>query len=194
MDLGTGQWDISKYDYLADYKRSAKERALLTFIRAELFNNLGGCLSPYNAALHISGLETLGLRVKQHCQNAEILARFLAKHPQVNKVSYPGLEEDPGFSTASRLLRGGYGGLLAFDVGSEKRAFEVLNKVTLGQRLANIGDAKTLVIHPASTIYSSFPPDLQMVMGVTDGLIRVSVGLEEADDLLADFEQALKKV
>ena len=107
---------------------------------------------------------------------------------------YPGLEEDPGFSTASRLLRGGYGGLLAFDVGSEKRAFEVLNKVTLGQRLANIGDAKTLVIHPASTIYSSFPPDLQMVMGVTDGLIRVSVGLEEADDLLADFEQALKKV
>jgi len=193
VDMGTSDWDIGRYEQMQDYHNRVGPLALLAFIRSEFLSNFGGCISPANAAIQLSGVETLALRVEQHCANAYVLAQFLAQHPQVKSVHYPGLEDDPGHAVAERLFNGRYGGLLTFEVESQETAFKVINQLRLAQNLANIGDAKTLVIHPASTIYLNFSPEERQLMGVTDGLIRVSVGLEDKDDIIADFDNALNK-
>jgi O-acetylhomoserine (thiol)-lyase len=168
------------------------QEGLLSFIRYELMSNLGCCFSPYHADLHLAGLETLPLRLERHCHNALELAQFLRNHSRVSRVRYPGLPDDPGHEVAERLSNGGFGGLLTFEVDSEKRAFQVINKLKIALRLANLGDAKTLVIHPASTIYAAIPPWQHEALGVNDRLIRVSVGLENAGDIIGDFKSALE--
>ena len=192
IDMGGSAWDIDRYEQMRDYRQRMGSLALLAFIRSEFLANFGGCLSPANAAIHLSGVETLALRVERHCANADALARFLAEHPAVKSVHYPGLANDPGHAAAEKLFNGRYGGLLTFEVESRETAFQVINGLRLAQNLANIGDAKTLVILPASTIYHNFSPQEGQLMGVTDGLIRVSVGLEEEEDIIADFDRALK--
>jgi len=159
--------------------------------RVEGLRDLGPCLSPFNAFLLLQGLETLSLRVQRHADNALELARWLAAHPAVAWVSYPGLPGHPYHGRAVRYLRHGFGAVLAFGVrGGLDAGRAFIDSVRLASHLANVGDAKTLVIHPASTTHQQLSPAEQAASGVTDDLIRVSVGIEHLDDIRADFEQA----
>jgi O-acetylhomoserine (thiol)-lyase len=165
--------------------------ALVKLLKYELRSNLGCCLSPLNASIQLSGIETLGLRVQRHCDNAIRLAQYLNDHPAVTKVHYPGLPQDAAHPTALKLFNGRYGGILTFELESREKAFRFIDHLKLSLNLSNLGDARTLVIHPASTIYSGFFPDELYRLGVKDELVRVSVGLEESRDIIADFDHAL---
>jgi O-acetylhomoserine/O-acetylserine sulfhydrylase len=163
--------------------------------RVELLRDLGPCLSPFNAFLLLQGLETLSLRVQRHVDNALELARWLAEHTEVAWVSYPGLPDHPYHELARRYLRHGFGGVLAFGIRgglAAGRAF--IESVELASHLANVGDAKTLVIHPASTTHQQLSDAEQRAAGVTPDLIRVSVGIEHLDDIRADFARAFTRV
>ncbi|GAA5949111.1 hypothetical protein JCM21900_004863 [Sporobolomyces salmonicolor] len=166
-------------------------------VRVEVLRDLGSALSPHSAFLLIQGIETLSLRVERHCENALKLAQWLEQHPLVSWVSYPGLPSHPYHQQALKTLREGrYGGVLSFGVkgGAEdpKKGSKVVDSLKLASNLANVGDAKTLVIHPASTTHSQLTTEEQLTTGVSADLIRVSVGIEHIDDILEDFAQALK--
>jgi O-acetylhomoserine (thiol)-lyase len=132
--------------------------------------------------------------MERHCANAMALARVLVDHPKVAWVSYPGLEDSPHYPVATRLYGGRYGGLLTFGTGDKASAFKVINGLKLAKNLANIGDAKTLVIHPASTICADYNAEEKGLMGVTEDLIRVSTGIEDSRDIIEDFKQALDAI
>jgi O-acetylhomoserine (thiol)-lyase len=168
--------------------------AFVTKVRVQLLRDLGPCLSPFNAFLFLQGLETLPLRVKKHSENALAVAQFLGKHPLVSWVNYPGLESHPSHMKASKYLNGGYGGLVGFGVrGGIEAGKRFIESVKLLSHLANIGDAKSLVIHPASTTHQQLSAEEQKATGVTPDYIRLSVGLEDAEDIKEDIDQALKK-
>lgn len=157
-------------------------------------SGFGATLDPHAAWLALRGLRTLGLRMQQHCANALALARFLAAHPAVARVYYPGLPSDPGHFLAAQLFGGrGFGGMLAFDLAeaSRERAWAVLDRLKLALRAPTLGDLATLVAYPAHASHRALSPAQRAAAGIGDGLIRVSVGLEDADDIIADFEQAL---
>jgi len=159
--------------------------------RVEGLRDLGPSLSPFNAFLFLQGLETLSLRVQRHCENTLALARWLERHPQVSWVSYPGLESHPHHARARKYLRNGFGGVLAFGIkGGREAGRKFIDAVKLASHLANVGDAKTLVIHPASTTHSQLTEEEQAAAGVGADLIRVSPGLEHIDDIEEDFEEA----
>ena len=163
--------------------------------RVELLRDLGPCLSPFNAFLLLQGLETLSLRVQRHVDNALALARWLVEQPEVAWVSYPGLPDHPYHHLARRYLRHGFGGVLAFGIDgglAAGRAF--IESVELASHLANVGDAKTLVIHPSSTTHQQLSECEQRAAGVTPDLIRVSVGIEHLDDIKDDFARAFARV
>jgi O-acetylhomoserine (thiol)-lyase len=161
-------------------------------LRTVLLRDIGAALSPFNAFLFLQGLETLPLRVRQHCANTLTVARFLESHPAVSWVSYPGLASHPSHERATRVLSGGYGGVLAFGVrGGEQAAKAFVAGTTLFSLLANVGDAKSLVIHPWSTTHEQLDVDARLAAGVTPDLVRLSVGLEDVGDILADLESAL---
>jgi len=141
----------------------------------------------------LQGLETLPVRMKKHCSNAAELAKFLQEHPKVLWVNYPGLKENPFYDKVSKLFNGRGGGLLTFGLGDKQKAFKFIDSLKLAKNLANLGDAKTLVIHPESTIFHEFSPEEQKTMGVTDDMVRVSVGIEDFEDIKNDFEQAIEK-
>ncbi|MDH4118451.1 MAG: O-acetylhomoserine aminocarboxypropyltransferase/cysteine synthase [Acidimicrobiia bacterium] len=163
--------------------------------RVEGLRDLGAALSPFNAFLLLQGLETLSLRVQRHADNALELARWLAAHPRVAWVSYPGLEDHPYHANAQRYLTNGYGCVLSFGLdGGYEAGKRFIDATTLASHLANVGDAKTLVIHPASTTHQQLSDDEQASAGVEADLIRVSVGIEHIDDIKADFEQAISAV
>lgn len=156
--------------------------------------NLGACLSPDNAWYALQGLETLPLRMERHCRNALAVARFLADHPKVAWVRYPGLADDPAHGTARRILRGGFGGVVVFGIrGGAEAGGRFIDGLELFSHLANVGDAKSLAIHPASTTHAQLSDEDRLSGGITPDLVRLSVGLEHADDLLADLDQALVK-
>ncbi len=163
--------------------------------RVEGLRDLGPALSPFNSFLFLQGLETLSLRVERHNSNALQLARWLERHPQVEWVWYPGLESHPYHGQAKKYLRPGlFGSMLSFGIkGGHASGKKFVNSVQLASLLANVGDAKTLVIHPASTTHQQLSDDEQKTSGVTPDQIRVSVGIEHIDDIIADFEQALEK-
>ncbi|MCK6541911.1 O-acetylhomoserine aminocarboxypropyltransferase/cysteine synthase [bacterium] len=163
--------------------------------RVEGLRDIGPSQSPFNAFLLLQGLETLSLRVERHAQNALALAHWLKKQPQVSWVSYPGLEDHPYHANAKKYLRAGhYGGVLVFGIkGGKEAGKKFINSLSLASLLANVGDAKTLVIHPNSTTHQQLSDAEQQTSGVTPDLIRVSVGIEHIDDIIADFEQALHK-
>jgi O-acetylhomoserine/O-acetylserine sulfhydrylase len=159
--------------------------------RVEGLRDLGPSLSPFNAFLFLQGLETLSLRVQRHCENALALARWLERHPQVSWVSYPGLESHPHHARARKYLQNGFGPVLAFGIkGGLAAGKKFIDGVKLASHLANVGDAKTLVIHPASTTHSQLTEAEQTSAGVAPDLIRVSPGLEHLDDIREDFEEA----
>jgi O-acetylhomoserine/O-acetylserine sulfhydrylase len=170
--------------------------AFIIRARVEGLRDLGPALSPFNAFLFLQGLETLSLRVDRHCQNGIALAKWLENHPKVNWVWYPGLPSHPYHENAKRFLRSGlFGSMLAFGIEGGLEAGKVfINNVKLASLLANVGDAKTLVIHPASTTHQQLSEKEQLDSGVSPDMIRVSVGLEHIDDILDDFEQALSKI
>jgi len=162
--------------------------------RVEGLRDIGAALSPFNAFLLLQGVETLSLRVQRHVDNALELAEWLQAHESVAWVDYPGLPEHPYHENATRILRNGYGGVLAFGIdGGSVAAQRFIDSVQLASHVANVGDAKTLVIHPASTTHQQLDVEEQRLAGVTDDLIRVSVGIEHIDDIKADFEAAFAR-
>lgn len=162
--------------------------------RVQLLRDIGAALSPFNAWLLLQGLETLGLRVERHSDNARAVAEFLAAHPQVTMVSYPGLPGDAAYARAQRYLRDGRGGaILTFKVnGGEARARKVIDNLKLFSLLANVGDAKSLVIHPASTTHQQLSAAERRASGIDESTIRLSVGIEDPADIISDLKQALE--
>ncbi|WP_305046967.1 homocysteine synthase [Geoalkalibacter sp.] len=167
--------------------------AYILKMRVTLLRDMGPCLSPFNSFLFLQGLETLHVRMPRHCENALGVARFLEKHPQVSWVNYPGLESHPDHARARSYLPKGQGAILGFGIkGGAAAGARFIDNVKLASHLANIGDAKTLVIHPASTTHQQLSPEAQLAAGVTPDFVRVSVGLEDLEDILADLDQALR--
>src|SRR6201996_3728282 len=159
--------------------------------RVEGLRDFGASQAPFNAWLLIQGLETLSLRVQRHVDNALELAKWLEQHPQVAKVNYPGLASSPHHALAKKYLKNGYGAVLSFELkGDKENAARVINSLELVSHLANVGDAKTLIIQPSATTHQQLSDSEQLSAGVTPGLLRVSVGIEHIDDIKADFEQA----
>ena len=156
--------------------------------------DLGTVLSPINAFLILQSIESLSLRVNQHCKNALEIAKFLKNHEAVSWVNYPGLEDNENHEMAEKYLNGNYGGIVGFGIkGGLEEGKKFIESVELLSHVANIGDAKSLVIHPASTTHSSMTEEEQLEGGITPDFIRMSVGIEDAEDLIADIDQALKK-
>ena len=163
--------------------------------RVEGLRDYGSSMSPFNAFLLLQGLETLSLRVQRHADNALELAQWLKKHPKVEFVDYPGLTDSPYHSLAKKYLKNGFGGVLSFKVKAGKEAADKLvNSVKLVSHLANVGDAKTLIIHPATTTHEQLSADEQIASGVAPGVLRVSVGIENIEDIKADFLQAFNQL
>jgi len=166
--------------------------AYILKLRVQLLRDLGPALSPFNSFLFLQGLETLPLRITRHSENALAVARWLEAHPAVAWVNYPGLPSHPSHGLAQRYLSGGFGGIITFGVrGGVEAGRRLIDSVRLFSLLANVGDAKSLIIHPASTTHQQLSPEDQVASGVTPDLIRISVGLEHVDDLIADLDQAL---
>ncbi len=162
--------------------------------RVEGLRDYGTALSPFNSFLFIQGLETLSLRVQRHVDNALAFAKWLDDHPEVEAVNYPGLPNSPYHDLANKYLRNGYGAVLKFQVkGGKERADRLVESLNLVSHLANVGDAKTLIIHPASTTHEQLSEEEQKASGVEPGQLRVSVGIENLDDIKEDFQQAFKK-
>jgi len=163
--------------------------------RVQLLRDLGSCISPYNANQILLGLETLPLRIKKHCENALAVAKYLENHPKVNWVNYTGLASHVDHKKADYYLKGGFGSIVGFGIkGGIESGTKFIDTVKLFSHVANIGDARSLVIHPASTTHQQLTAEERIAAGVTDDYIRLSVGIEELDDILADLEQALYKL
>jgi O-acetylhomoserine (thiol)-lyase len=166
--------------------------AYIIKVRVQLLRDLGPALSPFNAFLILQGVETLSLRVQRHCDSALKVAQFLESHPAVNWVNYPGLASHPTHALAKKYMPLGFGGILGFGIkGGLAAGIKFINALGLLSHLANIGDAKSLVIHPASTTHQQLSPQEQESTGVTEDYVRLSIGLETLEDILADIDQAL---
>jgi O-acetylhomoserine (thiol)-lyase len=167
--------------------------AFIIKARVQLLRDIGACLSPFNAFLFLQGLETLPLRQRQHSENALEVAQFLKQHPLVSWVTYPGLPDHPSHKLAVKYLKKGFGGILGFGIkGGLEAGRKFINSVKLFSHLANIGDAKSLVIHPASTTHQQLTAEEQAATGVTQDYVRLSIGIEDVEDIKADIDQALK--
>ena len=168
--------------------------AFIIKVRVQFLRDLGPALSPFNSFLFLQGLETLPLRIQRHSENALKVAQFLKKHPLVSWVNYPGLQEHESYALAVKYLKGAFGGLVGFGIkGGLEAGKRFINSVKLLSHLANIGDAKSLVIHPASTTHQQLTRKEQEETGVSEDYIRLSIGLENIEDIQEDIDQALKK-
>lgn len=186
---GLKYWDVFNFD------GPFGNIAFIIKARVEGLRDFGAAISPFNSFLLLQGLETLSLRMDRHVENTLALARWLEKHPKVESVSYPGLESSPSYENAQKYLKKGAGGVLSFIIkGDKTKANQVVNNLRLVSHLANVGDAKTLIIQPSATTHQQLPEEAQLAAGVLPSQLRVSVGLEHIDDITADFEQALEKV
>ena len=166
--------------------------AYILKVRVQLLRDLGPALSPFNAFLILQGIETLSLRVQRHCDNALKVAQFLSRHPSVSWVNYPGLENHQTHGLAKKYLQHGFGAILGFGIkGGLQAGIKFIDSVTMLSHLANLGDAKSLVIHPASTTHQQLTAEEQASTGVTEDFVRLSVGIESIDDILSDIDQAL---
>lgn len=189
-DSGRFKWDVEKYPGMADFKKFGPF-AYTAKLRNGLFRNTGACLSPQNAFYNCIGLETLGIRMERICDNAAELARFFVREYTDVTVNYPGLESSPWHEIAKKQFKDCFGGILTIRTGSKKRAFDIINALKLPLIISNIGDTKTLVIHPESTLNVHSTPEEKRDAGVFDDLIRISVGIEDVEDLIEDFRQAM---
>jgi O-acetylhomoserine (thiol)-lyase len=202
VDSGKFDWTNGRYPELTEpdpgyhgvkYVESFGELAYIIKARTQFLRDMGSCMSPFNAFLFLQGLETLHLRMPRHCENALKLAQWLEKHKSVNWVNYPGLQSHPDYALAKKYMPNGQSAILGFGIkGGKKAGIKFIDSVELASHLANIGDSKTLVIHPASTTHQQLTEAEQLAAGVTADYVRVSVGTEHIDDIIADFDQALK--
>ena len=168
--------------------------AFILRMRLVPLRNLGACISPDNAWMFLQGIETLPLRMQRHCDNALKVAQFLSQHSAVDWVRYPGLESDPAYGAASKQFENGYGGMVVFGIkGGRASGEKFIESLKLFSHLANVGDAKSLAIHPATTTHSQLSEDQQRAGGVTPDLVRLSVGIEAVTDICDDLDQALKQ-
>lgn len=201
VDSGKFDWGSGKFPLLSEpdpsynglrFTEALGPLAYIIRLRTQILRDLGAALSPFNSFLFLQGLETLPLRMERHCANALAVARYLAAHSLVEWVSYPGLPDHPDHKLAGKYLPKGAGAILTFGIkGGLEAGRKFINALRLFSLLANVGDAKSLVIHPASTTHSQLTPAQRASAGAPDELIRLSLGLEDAADLIADLEQAL---
>lgn len=191
-DSGKFKWDTDKYPGMKDFKKFGPY-AYTAKLRNGLFRNTGACLAPQNAFLNIIGIETLGLRMERICDNAIKLAEFFQNEYSDITVNYPGLESSKWHDIAVSQLKNGFGGIITIRTGSKERAFKIMNALKLPLIISNIGDTKTLVIHPESTLNVHSTEEEKVTAGVFDDLIRVSVGIEDIKDLIEDFRQAIEQ-
>ncbi len=167
--------------------------AFVMRMRMVALRNLGACISPDNAWIFLQGMETLPLRMERHCENAMAVASYLKQHPGVSWVRYPGLEDDPSYTTAANYLKNGFGAMVVFGIkGGRDAGRRFIDRLELFSHLANVGDAKSLALHPASTTHSQLTEDQQVAAGVRPDMVRLSVGIEHIDDIMADLDRALK--
>ena len=168
--------------------------AFILRMRLVPLRNLGACISPDNAWMFLQGLETLPLRMQRHCENASKVARYLKEHPKVEWVRYPGLEDDPTYPIANKYLKNGFGGMVVFGIkGGLDAGQKFVDSLKLFSHLANVGDAKSLILHPATTTHSQLSEEQQNAGGLTPDLVRLSIGLEHIDDIKQDLEQAFAR-
>ncbi len=202
VDSGKFDWTNGRYPELTEpdpsyhgvkYAESFGALAYIIKARTQFLRDMGSCMSPFNAFLFLQGLETLHLRMPRHSENALKLAKWLERQNAVTWVNYPGLESHPDYKLAQKYLPDGQGAILGFGIkGGKEAGIKFINNVKLASHLANIGDSKTLVIHPSSTTHQQLGEAEQLAAGVTADYVRVSVGTEHIDDIIADFDQALK--
>jgi len=187
LDYGVFNWRHNPK--IAPWVAKYKANALLAWLRAEVYRNLGACLSPHNAYLQTLGLETLSLRAQRSCDNALAVAQYLeARQEKVRAVSYPGLPSSKFYHIAVRQFPRGFGGILTFDLAGKDECFAFMKSLRLIRRATNINDNKTLILHPASTIYCEYSPVEKEGMGVSESMLRLSVGIEDAADIIEDIE------
>jgi O-acetylhomoserine (thiol)-lyase len=207
VDSGKFEWTNGKFPLIADpdpsyhninFVEALKPLGNIAYIikaRVILLRDLGATISPFNSFLLLQGLETLHLRMPRHTENALAVAQHLEKHPKVNWVNYPGLESSPEKERVKKYLPKGASSLIGFGIkGGLESGKTFINSLELISHLANIGDAKTLAIHPASTTHQQLSPEEQLATGVTPDFIRLSIGLEHIDDIISDIEQAIKRI
>jgi O-acetylhomoserine (thiol)-lyase len=207
VDSGKFEWTNGKFPLIADadpsyhglnFVEALKPLGNIAYIikaRVTLLRDVGTALSPFNAFLFLQGLETIHLRLPRHSENALAVAKYLSKHPKVAWVTYPGLDSSPDKERVKKYLPKGAGAILGFGVkGGLEAGRKFIDSLELISHLANIGDAKTLAIHPATTTHQQLSPEEQLATGVTPDFVRLSIGIEHIDDIIADIEQALKKV
>ena len=204
VDSGKFDWAASarfKADFVdpdpsyhgVSYTGAFGNLAFILKARVQGLRDLGAALSPFNSFLFLQGLESLPLRIERHSSNALAVAKWLEKNPAISWVSYPGLASHPSHKLAEKYLSGGYGGVLTFGLkGGQEAGRKLIDSVKLFSLLANVGDAKSLIIHPASTTHQQLSAADQVASGVTPELVRISVGIEHVDDIIADLDQALK--
>ncbi len=192
VDSGKFQWSKERYPSFAEYERFGKF-AFLSKLRNGIWRNFGACLSPFNAYLNNIGIETLGLRMEQVCSGADRLAQFFDSVEGV-EVNYPTLSSNPYSGLAKKYLKGKGGAIITIRPGSKEKAFRLINELKIPLVATNIGDVRTLVIHPSSTIYAHASPEQKKNAGVYEDTIRISVGIEDVEDLIADFKQAIEKI
>lgn len=203
VDGGNFNWANGKFPQFTEpdeayhgliYSEAFGEKAFIMKARAHLMKDLGTVLSPINAFMILQSTESLSLRVNQHCENALEVAKFLKNHPAVEWVNYPGLEDNENHEMAEKYLNGKYGCIVGFGIkGGLEEGKKFIESVELLSHVANIADAKTLVIHPASTTHSNMTYEEQIESGITPDFIRLSVGIENAEDIIEDMDQALNK-
>lgn len=201
VDSGKFDWTSGRFAEFTEpdpsyhnliYTEALGELAYIVKARIQLLRDFGPALSPFNSFLFLQGLETLPLRIRKHSENALEIARRLSTHPDVTWVSYPGLEDHPTHTNAAHYLNNGYGAIVGFGIrGGLEAGVHFIDNVKLLSHLANIGDAKSLVIHPASTTHSQLTPEDRLSTGVTDDFIRLSVGIEDVEDIWNDINRAL---
>ena len=205
VDSGKFDWAASgKFPQLVDedpsyhnisYTRDVGAAAFIVAARVQLLRDMGAALSPFNSFLLLQGLETLSLRVERHVQNAEKIVDFLVNHPKVEKVNYPKLPDSPYHALAEKYLPKGFGSIFTFHVkGGEAEARKVIDNLEIFSNLANVADAKSLVVHPATTTHAQLSDSDLEAAGVTKNQIRLSIGLENVDDLIEDLRLALEKI
>ncbi len=203
-DSGEFDWSNGRYPVIAEPSDAYHGLAFhetfgiygyLMKLRAETLRDLGACMSPFNAFLFAQGIETLPLRMRQHVSNAERVAQFLSEHPMIESVSYPGLETNLYKPLVDKYLPKGAGAVFCFDLpGGREAGQQFIRSLTLFSHLANVGDAKSLVIHPATTTHRQLSDDELLATGIGPGTVRVSIGIEDADDLIWDLEQGLAAI
>ncbi|MBU3177695.1 O-acetylhomoserine aminocarboxypropyltransferase/cysteine synthase [Clostridium estertheticum] len=194
VDGGSSKYKDIKYKNFNEYSKKFGKMAYTSKLRNTVGKDIGASLAPFNAFLNLTGIETLSLRMREHCSNTLAVAKFLSNNSKVTSVNYPSLPTSKYYNIAQKYYKNGASGVLTFRLGSKENAFKFINNLKMIVNITNIGDTKTLIIHPASTICSSNTENEKEQMGVFDDLLRLSVGIEDIEDILFDIESAMNSI